>query len=148
MKHARRLLIVILVLLLCLPAAACFTKDTDYLEKDLLTLADMEKLFKSESFKVAKTGEDKLWQFTQRPKTAAAYFFDGDQNHILMIYVFDSAEQRARAAEDYSVFTAAMVMVYHKILGAKNTLVLLFAGDPSREDYEKMEVAMERARTA
>lgn len=148
MKCARRLLVVVLILILCLPASACFAKDTRYLEKTLLTLADMERLFKSEGFKLARTGDDKLWQFTHRPKTAAAYLFEGDPNHILMIYVFDSAEQRERASEDYSVFTATLMMVYHEILGAKNTLVLLFAGDPPREYYQKIDATMERARTA
>jgi len=148
MKLAHRLLIVILVLILCLPAAACFTKDTDYLEKDLLTLADMERLFKNEGFKLAKAGKDKLMQFTQRQKSAAAYIVEGDPDHILIIYVFESAEQRERAMEDYSVFTSTASMLYHRILGAKNILVILFAGFPASEYYEKMATAMERARTS
>lgn len=149
MKIAHRLLVAALILLLCLPAAACFTKDTRYLEKPLLTLADMEMLFKSEGFRLAKAGDDQLWQlFMPEPKTAAAYLVEGDPNHILMIYVFESAEQGEHAAEGYSVFTDTMTMMNHKILGAKNTLVILVAGVETCEHFKKMEAAMERARTA
>lgn len=148
MKRAHRLLVVILILLLCLPASACFASDTRYLEKDLLTLADMERLFKSEGFKLAKAGKDKLMQFTQRQKSAAAYIVEGDPDQILIIYVFESAEQRERAMEDYSVFTSTASMLYHKILGAKNILVILFAGVSASEYYEKLATAMESVQTA
>jgi uncharacterized lipoprotein NlpE involved in copper resistance len=145
LKITFRFLIITAGLLICLSIVGCSNKESyGYLSKDLISLQDIEKLFKDEGVKLANKGSERAEFDTLQQKHSTVYLIDNDKKKILKVYVFSSEEERKQARVEYNEKTAHTLMVYHEIYQSKNVMVILTAGDKTNHYYLKVSSAIEK----
>ena len=113
-------------------------KDYTYLNKEIISVEDTEKLFKEGNInlvmlELVKSDFNRLQQ-----KYPTYYNIDNDKTKVLKVYVFASENERVKARAEYDKKTATMNMTYHEIYEAKNIMVFLSAGVPPNEYYQRI----------
>lgn len=132
-------------LAICLSIIGCTNKESyDYLSKDVISLQDIEKLFKNDGIKLVSKGLDKSEFFTLQQKHSTVYFINNDREKVLKVYLFSSEDERIKGRAEYSEKTALTSMVYHEVYGRKNIMIILAAGDKSNKYYSKVRLAIEK----
>jgi hypothetical protein len=119
-------------------------EDYTYLNKEIVSLEDTEKLFKQENIKLVKKELEKSDFSILQQKYPVNYYIDNDKNQMLRIYVFASENERVKARKEYDGKTASMSMKHCKIYEAKNILVFLIAGDASNQYYQKISLIAQK----
>ncbi|MBP7403218.1 MAG: hypothetical protein KBA30_11430 [Clostridia bacterium] len=149
MTCAKRLSILALAFILVLAAAGCSDLvDPDrYLEKEILTLADMEKLFAEEGFSLTKVDEGAVSLMLQ-VRNATVFYIHKTSSRKLDVYVFDTKEQREAARAEFDRLEAFAGTIEHQVYEAKNILVILWAGALTNADYDNVGEAMLLASTS
>ena len=124
MAPIKRLSVLFLVLLMLLAASGCELTDKDrYLEKEILSLQDMEKLFTEEGFNLTKA-EDSAGSLMLQVRNASVFYIHKNSARKLDIYIFDSAAQREAARQEFERLATFTSMITHKVYEAKNVLVI------------------------
>lgn len=137
--------IIMIGLAICLSIIGCTNKESsDYLSKDVISLQDIEKLFRNEGIKLVSKGLDKSEFYTLQQKHCTVYLFNNGIEKVLKVYVFSSEGERINARAEYSEKTALTSMVYHEIYGAKNIMIILAACDKSNEYYSRVRSGIEK----
>lgn len=119
-------------------------KDDVYLDKDIISLEDIEKVFKEENINLKMKELDKSDFAILQEKYPTDYYIDNDENHMLRIYVFASENERVKAGTEYDEKTATMDMTYRGIYEVKNVMIFLIAGDVSNEYYQRTSLIVEK----
>lgn len=110
-------------------------KNYAYLNKEIISLEDTEKLFKEGNINLVKQELENSDFSKLQQKYPTYYYIDNDKTKVLKVYVFASENERAKARAEYEVKTATMDMLYHEIYEAKNIMVILRVGAPPNEYY-------------
>ncbi len=147
MKLAKRLTVLVLALLIALSAAGCSLVDKDkYLQKEVLSLEDMEKLFTDEGFSLTRA-EDGATSLMLQVRNATVYYIHKKSSRKLDLYVFDSLIQREAARRELDKLSSYTGTIEHQVFEAKNVLAILWAGDLANEDYTQVSKAMSKIDT-
>lgn len=145
MARIKRLSILFLVIFLLMASSACESTDKDrYLEKEKLSLQDMEQLFADEGFNLTKAGES-AGSLMLQVRNASVFYIHKNNSRKLDIYIFNSDAQREAARQEFDRLTTFMSMISHQVYEAKNVLVILWAGELSNADYSNVSRAMTKA---